>query len=170
MARPIPEKTAKPSRKYHRKLPSGRAAAQKSSLGRLSGENRYPQGRSSRHTGLYKSLQLKDLTSSHLANELHLSFRPGCAGRSQATWTWRCPWAFGSLKAYGGSGRVRVFLSSSLPHVPLKPPTSPAATSARKPRVKAKESRAKPRRSSLRTTGNLDFRAGKGNYLLGGQG
>src|SRR5437762_8003101 len=140
MARPIPEKTAKPSRKYHRKLPSGRAAAQKSSLGRLSGENRYPQGRSSRHTGLYKSLQLKDLTSSHLANELHLSFRPGCAGRSQATWTWRCPWAFGSLKAYGGSGRLRFFCSRSLPHVPLKPPTSPAATSARKPRCKAKRS------------------------------
>ncbi|PYT71509.1 MAG: gamma-glutamyltransferase [Acidobacteria bacterium] len=105
---------------------------------RLSGENRYPQGRSSRHTGLYKSLQLKDLTSSHLANELHLSFRPGCAGRSQATWTWRCPWAFGSLKAYGGSGRLRFFCSRSLPHVPLKPPTSPAATSARKPRCKAK--------------------------------
>src|SRR2546429_5281585 len=126
MARPIPEKTAKPSRKYHRKLPSGRAAAQKSSLGRLSGENRYPQGRSSRHTGLYKSLQLKDLTSSHLANELHLSFRPGCAGRSQATWTWRCPWAFGSLKAYGGAGRLRVFFFLSLPPCPPQTPPPPA--------------------------------------------
>src|SRR5437016_13029991 len=135
MARPIPEKTAKPSRKYHRKLPSGRAAAQKSSLGRLSGENRYPQGRSSRHTGLYKSLQLKDLTSSHLANELHLSFRPGCAGRSQATWTWRCPWAFGSLKAYGGVGRLRVFCLPLPPTLPLQLPAPPTATRSRKTRL-----------------------------------